>query len=91
MGPPGAGKTMLARRLPGILPMLSRAESIAVTKVHSLAAEEPPAGLIRRRPFRSPHPGISSVAMVGGGGVPRPGEVSLAHSRIGNLFSSSQL
>jgi magnesium chelatase family protein len=82
MGPPGAGKTMLARRLPGILPMLSRAESIAVTKVHSLAAEEPPAGLIRRRPFRSPHPGISSVAMVGGGGVPRPGEVSLAHNGV---------
>jgi magnesium chelatase family protein len=82
MGPPGAGKTMLARRLPGILPSLTRAESIAVTKVHSLAAEEPPAGLIRRRPFRSPHPGISSVAMVGGGGVPRPGEVSLAHNGV---------
>ena len=82
MGPPGAGKTMLARRLPGILPSLTRSESIAVTKVHSLAADEPPAGLIRRRPFRSPHPGISSVAMVGGGGVPRPGEVSLAHNGV---------
>jgi magnesium chelatase family protein len=82
IGPPGAGKTMLARRLPGILPSLTRAESIAVTKVHSLAADVPPAGLIRRRPFRSPHPGISSVAMVGGGSVPRPGEVSLAHNGV---------
>ena len=82
IGPPGAGKTMLARRLPGILPSLTRSESIAVTKVHSLAADVPPAGLIRRRPFRSPHPGISSVAMVGGGAVPRPGEVSLAHNGV---------
>jgi magnesium chelatase family protein len=82
IGPPGAGKTMLARRLPGILPSLTRPEAIAVTKVHSLAADEPPVGLIRRRPFRSPHPGISSVAMVGGGGIPRPGEVSLAHNGV---------
>ncbi len=57
LGPPGSGKTMLARRLPGILPPLSRAEAIEVTKIHSLAADEPPAGLVWRRPFRSPHTG----------------------------------
>lgn len=82
MGPPGAGKTMLARRLPGILPPLSRHESIAVTQVHSLVAEEPPSGLLTRRPFRSPHSGISTVGLVGGGSIPKPGEVSLAHNGV---------
>lgn len=82
MGPPGAGKTMLARRLPGILPPLSLAESIAVTKIYSLVSEEPPSGLMRVRPFRSPHPGTSMAGMVGGGSIPRPGEASLAHSGV---------
>lgn len=82
LGPPGSGKTMLARRLPGLLPPLSLAESIAVTKIHSLVAEEPPAGLIRQRPFRSPHTGTSTAGMIGGGSNPRPGETSLAHNGV---------
>jgi magnesium chelatase family protein len=82
IGPPGSGKTMLARRLPGILPPLSLAEAIAVTKIHSLVAEEPPAGLIRQRPFRSPHTGTSTAGMIGGGSSPRPGEASLAHNGV---------
>jgi magnesium chelatase family protein len=82
LGPPGSGKTMLARRLPGILPPLSLAESIAVTKIHSLVAEEPPAGLLRERPFRSPHTGTSTAGMIGGGSNPRPGEASLAHNGV---------
>jgi len=83
IGPPGCGKTMLARRLPGILPPLTRAESIEVTKVHSLVAERPPSGLLAVRPFRSPHPGTSPAGIVGGGsGVPRPGEASLAHNGV---------
>lgn len=84
VGPPGSGKTMLARRLPGLLPPLSRNESIEVTKIRSLAASEPPAGLSRRRPFRAPHAGVSSVALLGGGSIPRPGEITLAH--LGVLF-----
>ncbi|MGD2116252.1 MAG: YifB family Mg chelatase-like AAA ATPase, partial [Acidobacteriota bacterium] len=82
LGPPGSGKTMLARRLPGLLPPLTRSEAIAVTKVHSQVAEEPPSGLVRTRPFRSPHAGASSAALLGGGSVPRPGEVSLAHCGV---------
>ena len=82
VGPPGSGKTMLARRLPGLLPALTRQEAIAVTKIHSLAADDPPRGLVGRRPFRSPHAGISTAALVGGGPVPRPGEVSLAHCGV---------
>ncbi|MGE0641980.1 MAG: YifB family Mg chelatase-like AAA ATPase [Thermoanaerobaculia bacterium] len=82
VGPPGAGKTMLARAVPGILPPLDRAEAIAVTKIHSLVAERPPQGLERRRPFRAPHPGVSAPGMVGGGSFPRPGEVSLAHGGV---------
>ncbi|MCB1057326.1 MAG: ATP-binding protein, partial [Acidobacteria bacterium] len=82
VGPPGSGKTMLARRLPGLLPPLSMAEAIAVTKVQSLVAEQPPSGLIRRRPFRSPHSGISTAGLIGGGSVPRPGEVSQAHTGV---------
>ncbi len=85
IGPPGCGKTMLARRLPGLLPPLGRDESIEVTKIHSLVADRPHGGLLRQRPFRSPHPGVSAPGMVGGGaGVPRPGEASLAH--LGVLF-----
>ncbi len=82
LGPPGSGKTMLARRLPGILPPLTLAESIAVTKIHSLVAEEPPEGLLHQRPFRSPHTGTSTAGMIGGGSNPRPGEASLAHNGV---------
>ena len=82
IGPPGSGKTMLARRLPGLLPPLTLAEAIAVTKIHSLVAEEPPAGLIHRRPFRSPQTGTSTAGMIGGGSNPRPGEASLAHNGV---------
>ncbi|MDP9120870.1 MAG: YifB family Mg chelatase-like AAA ATPase, partial [Acidobacteriota bacterium] len=82
LGPPGSGKTMLARRLPGLLPPLTLAESIAVTKIHSLVAEQPPSGLIHQRPFRSPHPGTSTAGMIGGTSLPRPGEASLAHNGV---------
>jgi magnesium chelatase family protein len=83
IGPPGAGKTMLARRLPGILPPLSFDESIEVTTIHSVAGQlRPGTGLIAERPFRAPHHTISDVALVGGGSVPRPGEVSLAHHGV---------
>jgi magnesium chelatase family protein len=80
-GPPGSGKTMLARRLPGILPPLTREESIEVTKVHS-AAGEGDGTLIRRRPFRAPHHTIYTSGLAGGGSNPRPGEVSLAHHGV---------
>ena len=83
IGPPGAGKTMMARRLPGILPPLSFDESIEVTTIHSVAGQlRPGIGLITERPFRAPHHTISDVALVGGGSVPRPGEVSLAHQGV---------
>lgn len=82
IGPPGAGKTMLARRLTSVLPPLTLGESIEVTKIHSVVAAEPLSSLVARRPFRSPHSGISTAAMVGGGTVPRPGEVSLAHAGV---------
>ena len=80
-GPPGIGKTMLARRVPGILPPMTRDEAIEVTSVYS-AAGLASAGLIGRRPFRSPHHTCSTAALVGGGTVPRPGEVSLAHRGV---------
>ena len=82
IGPPGAGKTMLARRLPPLLPPLSQAEAIAVTKIYSLVAAEPPDGLVTTRPFRSPHPNTSTAGMVGGGSFPRPGEATLAHHGV---------
>jgi len=82
LGPPGAGKTLLARTLPGILPPLGRAEAVEVTKIHSLVAEEPPAGLLRRRPFRAPHSGVSAPGLIGGGPLSRPGEASLAHAGV---------
>jgi len=81
-GPPGIGKTMLARRVPGILPPMTRDEAIEVTRVYSAAGLAPAEGLITRRPFRSPHHTCSSAALVGGGTVPRPGEVSLAHRGV---------
>jgi magnesium chelatase family protein len=83
IGPPGSGKTMLARRLPGILPPLTRDEALGVTKIHSIALDRPPAGLVAERPFRAPHHGISLPGMIGGGsGVPRPGEATLAHHGV---------
>ncbi len=80
-GPPGSGKTMLARRLPGILPPLTLEESIEVTKVHS-AAGQGSGALMRARPFRAPHHTISTSGLAGGGSNPRPGEVSLAHHGV---------
>lgn len=83
MGPPGAGKSMLARRLPSILPALDREEALEVTRIYSVAGLLPPGRpVIARRPFRAPHHSVSDVGLVGGGSVPRPGEVSLAHHGV---------
>jgi magnesium chelatase family protein len=83
IGPPGAGKTMLAKRLPSILPPLSLQEALETTKIHSVAGKLPEnSTLIAKRPFRCPHHTISDVALVGGGGIPQPGEISLAHNGV---------
>lgn len=83
LGPPGAGKTMLARRLPGILPPLSLQEAVEATRIHSVAGIlRPGEPLLRSRPFRAPHHTVSDGGLVGGGSTPRPGEVSLAHNGV---------
>ncbi|WP_200975712.1 YifB family Mg chelatase-like AAA ATPase [Echinicola sp. 20G] len=83
IGPPGAGKTMLAKRLPSILPPLTLQEALETTKIHSVAGKlGSEASLIAQRPFRSPHHTISDVALVGGGGNPQPGEISLSHNGV---------
>jgi magnesium chelatase family protein len=90
VGPPGAGKTMMARRVPGILPPLTFEEAVEVTAVHSVAGLLPVgAGLVSQRPFRAPHHTISDAALAGGGSQPRPGEVSLAHHGV--LFLDEML
>lgn len=81
IGPPGIGKSMLARRLPGILPPMTRGEALEVTRIHSARSKEG-AGLISRRPFRDPHHTASPVSLIGGGPLSRPGEVSLAHGGV---------
>jgi magnesium chelatase family protein len=83
VGPPGSGKTMLARRLPSILPLLDLEEAIETTRVHSVAGQlAPERPLLTKRPFRAPHHSISDAGLVGGGTVPKPGEVSLAHNGV---------
>jgi magnesium chelatase family protein len=83
IGPPGAGKTMLARRLPGIMPSLTLGEALDVTRIHSVAGMLPPGNaLVTQRPFRAPHHTVSYAGLIGGGAIPRPGEVSLAHHGV---------
>lgn len=83
IGPPGAGKTMLAKRLPTILPPMSLEEALETTKIHSVAGKTGQnTGILHQRPFRSPHHTISDVALVGGGSFPQPGEISLAHNGV---------
>lgn len=82
IGPPGAGKSMLAKRLPTILPPMTMAESLETTKIHSVAGKIKEIGLVTQRPFRKPHHTISDIALVGGGGYPQPGEISLAHNGV---------
>lgn len=92
MGPPGSGKTMLARAMAGILPNLSEKESLEVTKVYSLTGNIPPGGsLVRQRPFRAPHHTTSQIGLIGGGSNPRPGEISLAHRGVLFLDEAPEL
>lgn len=82
IGPPGAGKTMLAKRLPSILPPMTLHEALETTKIHSVVGKIKNMGLMNQRPFRSPHHTISDVALVGGGAYPQPGEISLSHNGV---------
>ncbi|GGW22489.1 YifB family Mg chelatase-like AAA ATPase [Arenibacter certesii] len=82
IGPPGAGKTMLAKRLPSILPPMTMQEALETTKIHSVVGKIKNMGLMNQRPFRSPHHTISDVALVGGGAYPQPGEISLSHNGV---------
>ena len=82
IGPPGSGKTMLAKRLPSILPPMTLEESLETTKIHSVVGKVQNVGLIKKRPFRAPHHTASSVSLVGGGSYPQPGEISLAHNGV---------
>lgn len=82
IGPPGAGKTMLAKRLPSILPPMTLHEALETTKIHSVVGKIKNMGLMSQRPFRSPHHTISDVALVGGGSYPQPGEISLSHNGV---------
>jgi len=83
VGPPGSGKSMLARRVPGVLPPLGADEAVTVTRLHSIAGLRPPGrGLMRARPFRAPHHSLSRAGLIGGGSPPRPGELSLAHHGV---------
>ena len=82
IGPPGSGKTMLAKRLPSILPPMTLHEALETTKIHSVVGKTKNDGLLYQRPFRSPHHTISNVALVGGGQYPRPGEISLSHNGV---------
>ncbi len=82
IGPPGSGKTMLAKRLPSILPPMTLREALETTKIHSVAGKLKEVGLMNQRPFRIPHQTISNVALVGGGSFPQPGEISMAHNGV---------
>lgn len=82
VGTPGSGKTMLAKRMPGLLPPLGREEALEVTRIHSAAGKLVGGGLIRTPPYRAPHATISDVGLIGGGSVPKPGEISLAHRGV---------
>ena len=83
LGPPGSGKSMLAKRLPSILPNMTRQEALEATAIHSIAgALSDDTGLLTARPFRSPHHTVSAVGLTGGGAVPRPGEISLSHNGV---------
>lgn len=82
IGPPGSGKTMLAKRIPSILPPMTLHEALETTKIHSVVGKVKDSGLMYQRPFRSPHHTISDVALVGGGSYPQPGEISLAHNGV---------
>lgn len=81
-GPPGSGKTLLARAFPGILPRLTVEEALEVTRIHSIAGLLPSDGIVSNRPFRSPHHTASTASLVGGGTIPKPGEISLAHRGV---------
>lgn len=82
IGPPGSGKTMLAKRLPSILPPMTLSEALETTKIHSILGKVKDLGLMTQRPFRNPHHTISDVALVGGGSYPQPGEISLSHNGV---------